>query len=136
MTADLASAREYPRTAPPVTDDFSTESYLRAITCGEGGPAEAAWARSMADRLEPRAARNTAIREAAKLLPRPSISATAREVERWLARYVLEIWPLDQECGGPSEGCGALRLQLWRVVRQNSGRALRRRQVLRILEQD
>ena len=56
------------------------------------------------------------------------------EVESWLARYVLEIWPLDQERGGPGDGCDPLRLQLWRIAKLNRGDALGWRQILRVLE--
>jgi hypothetical protein len=129
---DLSKASRYAH-APSWPGAVDTESRLAAIAVGVDA-ATADWARSMAERINPRAARDGAIRELAKLVPRPSISATARKVEHWLSRYVREIWQLDQERGGPGDGCEALRLQLWRIVKLNRGEALGWRQILRVLE--
>lgn len=134
--ADLSAANRYARAPSRRAEGFSTESYLRAISFGESGPAEAAWARSMAERIDPKGARNDAVHDAfAAVGWRGSISGTAKELERWLSRYVLEVWPLDQERGGPGDCCGALRLQLWRIAKLNRGAALGWRQILRVLEQ-
>jgi hypothetical protein len=130
---DLTDAPRYARVPSwPAAND--TESRLAAITAGVDEPTTA-WVRDMCEQIDPRGQRNVALREAVRATPwRGSISATVKETEAHLRRYVVDAWPLDTAAGRPPDGCSAIRLALWRFAKLNDGDALGWRQILNILD--
>jgi hypothetical protein len=80
-------------------------------------------------------ARNDAVRAAAQLLWRGSVSGTAKELEKRIRQYLLDQWPVDRELGAAPVDCAALRLLFWRIVKLNNGDSLSWSWILRIIEQ-
>jgi hypothetical protein len=119
---DINGASQYAR-VPSWSAAVDTESRLAAIAQGVDEPT-ALWVREMCTRLDPRAERNAALREAGRLVKADSVSRTAKDLEDYLRRYIAGMWPSDRDSGGPFGRTSQLRLALWRFVRANNGRGL------------
>ena len=128
---DLSEAPRYGR-APSWPGAVDTELRLAAIAIGVDD-ATAAWVREICTRLDPRARRNEALRDLAKMVKADSVSKTAKDLEGYLRRYIAGMWPIDRDNGGPFGRTSKLRLALWRFVQANNGRSLGWRQIYAII---
>ena len=129
----LSKASRYAR-APSWSVAVDTDSRLAAIAIGVDAPT-ADWVRKLISRLDdPRAGRNAALREAARLVEADSVSRTAKDLGDYLRRYIAGMWLSDRDNGGPSGRTSQLRLALWRFVSENSGKGLSWRQILKIID--
>jgi len=107
----------------------SLQSRLDAIE--SWSPDIGLWVRAA---LDPRGARDRAVRSAAALLAQPSRSAAAKELEAQLGRYLANVWPRDRQKPAPPASASPLRRELWRIAYLTDGEGLRFRTIFDLIE--
>lgn len=82
---------------------------------------------------DPRAARNAALRAAARLPPASTVSAKAERLAAELDRYLSVVWPRERGLDALPPTASPLRVELHRIARLTNGAGLRQRRIFDIL---
>jgi len=118
----------------PLLDTFSTECAIARIAGGQSGAADAAWARSLAEQLDPRGQRDAAIRAAARLVAETSTHATARRLESELRRYLAAAWLRERDFATPNAAASPLRVELRRIAKLTDGEGVGWRTITDVID--
>ena len=68
------------------------------------------------------------------LVAQPSRSATAKEIERQLRRFLANAWPRERERGAPDGAASPLRQAFWRIAYLTDGEGLAWRTIYDLIE--
>jgi hypothetical protein len=126
-------------------DDHSTVAFITVVAAHCAASGRHDWSERLervvdemlppADRRQRmRDRRDVAIRAAAAILRQPHPSATAKEVDDELRKFLANVWSRQRDLSAPAPGSSALRQNLWIIAKLTDGEGLKWARILQIIE--